>query len=88
MRIESTKIKPLGDKILIKIKREESKTATGIILTTKTPEKTDFGEVIATGTETDFKTGSIVLYDKFSGIPLDDDLIMISEDDVLAIYEE
>ncbi len=45
------KVKPLGDRILIKIQESESKTASGIIIPQTAQEKTQNGVVIAVGTD-------------------------------------
>ena len=41
------KVKPLGDRILIKIQESESKTASGIIIPQTAQEKTQNGVVVA-----------------------------------------
>ncbi len=46
-------VKPLGDRILIKIKESETKTAGGIIIPQTAQEKTQTGVVVAVGTDTD-----------------------------------
>ncbi|MCE1207907.1 MAG: co-chaperone GroES, partial [Spirochaetia bacterium] len=46
-------VKPLGDRILIKIKESETKTAGGIIIPQTAQEKTQTGVVVAVGTDKD-----------------------------------
>ena len=63
-------VKPLGDRILIKIKESETKTAGGIIIPQTAQEKTQTGVVVAVGTDTDVikvKAGDEVMYDKYAG---------------------
>ncbi len=96
------KIKPLGDRILVKPVVEEEKTKGGIVLPdTVSKEKPQVGEVLAVGpgrTNDDgktfpmqFKTGDKVIYAKYSGTDLkdddDEDYLLLSEKDILAILE-
>src|SRR6056297_2463375 len=97
--MEINKIKPLGDRILVKPIVEEEKTKGGIVLPdTVTKEKPQVGEVLAVGpgrTNDDgktfplnFKKGDKVIYAKYSGTDLkdssDEDYLLLSEKDVLA----
>ena len=43
------KVKPLGDRVLIKVQESESKTASGIIIPQTAQEKTQNGVVVAVG---------------------------------------
>jgi chaperonin GroES len=94
------KIKPLGDRILVKPLVEEEKTKGGIVLPdTVSKEKPQIGEVLAVGpgrTNDDgktfpmsFKKGDKVVYAKYSGTDLkdesDEDYLLLSEKDILAI---
>ena len=94
------KVRPLFDKILIKRKDEELKTAGGIIIPDTAKEKPLEGAVIAVGqgkltedgkiTPLDVKAGDTVLFGKWSGteIKVDgEDHLILQEDDVLAIVE-
>ncbi|MDH7484124.1 MAG: co-chaperone GroES, partial [Spirochaetales bacterium] len=63
-------VKPLGDRVLVKIKESETKTAAGIIIPQTAQEKTQTGVVVAVGTDTDaikVKVGDEVMYDKYAG---------------------
>jgi len=63
-------VKPIGDRVLIKIKESEDKTAGGIIIPQTAQEKTQTGIVIAVGTDADaikVKVGDEVMYDKYAG---------------------
>jgi len=92
------KIQPLGDKILVQRVAAESKTASGIFLPESAKEKPQEAKVIAVGTgkildngdRADFtvKKGDTVILSQWGGteIKLDDnDYIMLSEDEVLAV---
>ncbi len=91
------KIKPLGDRLIVKpIERETMKG--GIIIPDTAKEKPMEGEVVAAGpgkldnngkrTAMDVKVGDKVLYGKYSGteIKLDDETyLIIHQDEILGI---
>ncbi|MDD3656705.1 MAG: co-chaperone GroES [Atribacterota bacterium] len=96
------KIKPLGDRILVKPLQEEEKTRGGIVLPdTVSKEKPQVGEVLAVGPgrtndegkifPMQFKKGDKVIYAKYSGTDIkdddDEDYLLLSEKDILAILE-
>jgi len=96
----SLKLKPLGDRLIIKAVEEESTTTSGIVLPDSAKEKPQKGEVLAIGdgrvddngkrVPLDVQTGDHVLYSKYGGteIKVDgDDLLVLRESDVLAIVE-
>lgn len=88
-KIESGKVKPVDSRVLVKVIRQEAKTASGIILTVDAPEKTDFAKVLAVGPSVEnCEAGETVLFDKFAGLPFGDDLLMLEDSDVLAVYED
>ena len=69
--------RPLGDRILVKPKKTEDKTKSGIVLPDSAQEKPQEGEVIAAGEGAkdengkkipmEVKVGDTVLYSKYSG---------------------
>jgi chaperonin GroES len=92
------KIKPLGDKIVIRPVSGEMKLASGIVLPDTASEKPMHGEVLAVGSgrmldngtkvPMEVKVGDKVLYSKFGGTDIkinDEDLLILSERDVHAI---
>ena len=94
------KLRPLGDKILVKRLEAESKTKSGIVLPDAAKEKPRRGKVLAVGDgkRTDkgervavgVKKGDEVIFASYAGteIKLDNEEVMImSEDDILAIVE-
>jgi len=93
------KIKPLGDRVLIKPVEKEEKTKSGIYLPDSAKEERQEGEVIAVGTgkiregkkvELDVKVGDKVIYGKYSGeeIKIDtEEYKIVREDDIVAILE-
>ena len=92
------KLRPLGDKILVKRVEAESKTKSGIVLPDTAKEKPQRGKVLAAGDgrwdedgekriPLDVAEGDEVLYSKYGGteITVDgDDLLVLRESDVLA----
>ena len=89
------KLTPLADNVLLKHMEAAEKTASGIILTTATKEKSVIAEVIAAGPGTDdvkvtVKKGDKVVTGKFSGqeLKLDgEDYTICKLADILAIVE-
>jgi chaperonin GroES len=87
------KIKPLVDRVLVKIDEGETKTAGGLIIPQTAQEKTQMGTVIAVGDDKDaikVKPGDKVMYDKYAGtqIKVDGvDHLILKMADVVAIIE-
>lgn len=91
-------VKPLGDRVFVKVNASEDKTAGGILLPDVAKEKPQVGEIVAVGPgkrnddgsrqEPDIKVGDQVLYSKYSGTDVKlgtDDYVLLSEKDILAI---
>ena len=95
------KVKPLGDRVIIKPINEDITTKSGIVLPeTVDKEKPEKGEVIACGpgrmldngqiAPMSVKVGDKVMFKKYSPdeIKVDDqELLIISESDILGIIE-
>jgi chaperonin GroES len=87
------KIKPIGDRLLIKMEGVEEKTAGGIFIPQTAQEKTQIGKVVAIGDDKDVikvKTGQKVMYDKYAGtsVKVDgDEMLIVKMADVLAVLE-
>ena len=87
------KVKPLTDRVLVKIQESESKSAGGIIIPQTAQEKTQTGLVIAVGTDKDVikvKEGDKVMYDKYAGAQIKIDGVehlIVKMSDILAIIE-
>jgi chaperonin GroES len=94
------KLKPLGDRLIVKAIEEEETTASGILLPDTAKEKPQKGEVLAVGDgkvddngnrqPLDVAAGDTVLYSKYGGteIKIDgEDLLVLRESDVLAKVE-
>ena len=93
-----TKIRPLGDKILIQRMEAEEKTAGGILLPDTAKEKPKRGKVIAVGqgklledgkrAQLQVKKGDEVLFSSYAGTDITvgtKEMIIMSGDDILAI---
>ena len=88
-------IKPLGDRVVIKMVETEETTKSGIILTAAAKEKPQFAEVVAVGPGTkdvqmELSVGDRVIMSKYAGteIKLDgEEYIVLSQHDVLAIIQ-
>ena len=91
-------IKPLGDRVVIKVSEGDMKTASGIVLPDTAKEKPQEGEVVAVGTgkmldngtraQMEVKTGDRVIFSKYSGseVKVDEqNYLIIRESDILAI---
>lgn len=95
------KLRPLGDKIVVKAAPHEEKTKGGLVLPDTVKEKPVEGVVVAVGAgkvldngtrqAMDVKVDDRVIYSKYSGseVKLDgEDYLILSERDVLAIIEK
>ena len=89
------KLKPLFDRVVIKMVETEETTKSGIILTGSAKEKPQIAEVIAVGpglkdNKMQVKVGDKVITSKFSGteVKIDgEEYIIVKENDILAIVE-
>ena len=95
--INVSTVKPLGDRVFVKVSASEEKTSGGILLPDTAKEKPQVGEVAAVGpgkrnddgsyTELEVKVGDKVLYSKYAGTDIKlggDDYVLLSEKDILA----
>lgn len=93
-------IRPLGDKIVIRVIEDAEQTSGGIFIPDSAKEKSQKGEVIAVGAgkmnekserePMDVKVGDIVLFAKYAGTDVkvsDEVLKIMSVSDVLGIIE-
>ncbi|NJM27321.1 MAG: co-chaperone GroES [Pseudanabaena sp. RU_4_16] len=98
MSLNVSTVKPLGDRVFIKISEKEEKTAGGIFLPDTAKEKPQIGEIAAVGPgklddkgvrqPLEVKVGDKVLYSKYAGTDLKigtDDFVLLAEKDILAI---
>jgi len=92
-------IKPLADRVLIKIQKGEEKTKSGIILANVDKEKSQIAEVVAVGLggnvegnniEMDVKVGDKVIINKYAGTEIEyegQEYLIIKQYDILAIID-
>jgi chaperonin GroES len=92
-------IKPLGDRIVIKVLEKEERTKGGIVLPDTAKEKPQKGEVLAVGSgeivegkkvPLEVKVGDKIIFSKYAGteVKLDDEeYLILRQSDVLAILE-
>jgi chaperonin GroES len=91
-------VKPLGDRVFVKVSASEEKTAGGLYLPDTAKEKPQVGEVVAIGEgkrnedgsrqALEVKVGDKVLYSKYAGTDVKlgtDEYVLLSEKDILAI---
>ena len=88
-------IKPLADRVLIKMIESEETTKSGIILSSGSKEKPQVAKVIELGPGTEIikmyiKEGDKVIINKYSGTEVkyeDTEYTIVKQDDILAIVE-
>ncbi len=91
-------VKPLADRVFVKVSASEEKTAGGILLPDTAKEKPQIGEVVQVGSgkrnedgtrqELEVKIGDKVLYSKYAGTDIKlggDEYVLLSEKDILAV---
>lgn len=95
------KIRPLHDRVIVKRKEVESKSAGGIMLTGSAAGKSTRGEVLAVGRgrilengqvrALDVKVGDTVVFNDGYGVKTEkvdnDEVLIMSENDILAIVD-
>ncbi len=92
-------IKPLGDRVVIKMVESEETTKSGIVIPDSAKEKPQMAEVLAVGpggvvdgkeVKMEVKVGDKIIYSKYAGteVKLDDEeYIIVRHNDILAIVE-
>ena len=92
-------IKPLGDRVVIKMLESEESTKSGIVLPSSAKEKPQMAEVMAVGpggmvdgkeVRMEVKVGEKIIYSKYAGteVKLDDtEYIIVRQSDILAVVE-
>jgi len=93
-------IRPLQDRVIIRRMEEETTSPGGIVIPDSATEKPIKGEVVAVGKglaldngdirPLDLKVGDQVLFGKYSGteVKIDgEELLVMKEDDVMAVFE-
>ncbi len=93
------KLKPLGDRYIVKVLEQEDVTAGGIVLPEKAKEKPQEGEIMAVGTgktlddgtkvQMELKTGDKVVFSKYAGSEVKIDgveYMIMRQDDILGVF--
>jgi len=96
----TTKLRPLGDRVVIQPTPREEMTKSGIVLPDTAKEKPQEGKIIAAGPgrltdegkrePMDVKEGDVVLYAKYAGTQFKvdgEELLIVSQKDILAIVK-
>ncbi|TMG24311.1 MAG: co-chaperone GroES [Chloroflexi bacterium] len=96
-----TKLRPLGDRVVIQPTPREETTKSGIVLPDTAKEKPQEGKILAVGPgrilddgkreQIDVKQGQKVLYAKYAGTEFkvnEEDLLIVSQKDILAVVED
>jgi chaperonin GroES len=94
-------LKPLGDRVVVRPLDKEQTTKSGIVLPDTAKEKPQQGEILAAGSgrvkddgervPMDVKVGDKVLFAKYAGTEFkleSEDLLILSEKDILAVVAE
>jgi chaperonin GroES len=87
------KVKPLADRVMVKLEKNEAKTAGGIIIPDTAQEKTQAGVVVEVGDDKDVikvAPGQKVMYDKYAGTQIKIDGVehlILKMADVIAVIE-
>jgi chaperonin GroES len=89
------KVKPLGDRVLVKLEKSEAKTAGGIIIPDTAQEKTQQGTGVDVGPGDDkvkvtVKAGQKVMYDKYAGTQIKiegEEFLILKMGDIIAAIE-
>ncbi len=94
------KLRPLGDRVIVKRLDSERQTASGIVIPESASEKPDQGTVVAVGPgkrsddgtvlPLDLKVGDKVLFGKYAGqsVKVDgEEVLVIREEEILAVFE-
>ncbi len=92
-------IKPLGDRVVIKMLESEDSTKSGIVLPSSAKEKPQMAEVLAVGpggmvdgkeVTMEVKVGEKIIYSKYAGteVKLDgNEYIIVRQSDILAVVK-
>ena len=99
---KKTKLKPLGSRVVVKALEREEITKSGIVLPDTAKEKPQEGRILAVGPgdrhpdtgqriPVDLKEGDRVLFQKYAGTEFkldDEELLILSEKDILGLVED
>jgi chaperonin GroES len=87
------KVKPLADRVIVRLEKSEAKSAGGIIIPDTAQEKTQSGVVVEVGDDKEVikvSPGQKILYEKYAGTQIKIDGVehlILKMQDILAIIE-
>lgn len=91
------KLRPLGNRALVKRVKNEERTAGGIYIPDSAQEKAQKGHVVAVGAGTrdtsgnaipmQVNVGDVVYFGKYSGTEAGDEYLIIREDEILGVID-
>ena len=94
-------IRPLHDRVIVRKEEEKKTTASGLIIPDSSAEKPSKGEIVAAGKgkisaqgdliPLDVKVGDTVMFGQYSGSEItvgEETLLVMSEDEIVAVIEE
>ena len=94
-------IRPLHDRVIVRRVEEKKTTASGLIIPDSSAEKPSRGEIVASGKgktnaqgeliSLDVQVGDTVMFGQYSGSEItvgEETLLVMSEDEIVAIIEE
>lgn len=94
------RLQPLGDRVVVKREESEERTAGGIVLPDSAKDKPARGEIVSVGdgkllddgsrSTLQVKVGDRVIFSSYAGETFkvqDEELLLMREDDILAIIE-
>lgn len=98
MATVSVALKPLGDRVVVKVMEQEERTKGGIVLPDTAKEKPQQGKVVAVGpgrildngqrVAPEVKVGDVVIFAKYGGTEVEvdgEEYLVLRESDILAI---
>jgi chaperonin GroES len=85
-------IKPMGDRVLVRMEQIQEKTAGGIFIPQTAQEKTQIAEVLEIGSDETItvKKGDKVMYDKYAGTSVKangEEFLILHMSDILAVID-
>ena len=92
------KLRPLGDRVLVKRKESESKTEGGLYIPDSAQEKAQLGSVVSVGqgrlnndgsrAAVQVAVGDTIYFGKYSGTEAGTEYLIIREEEILGVLEE
>ena len=87
------KVKPIADRVVVKIQEMAQTSKGGIIIPQAAQEKTQVGKVVEVGDDKSItvKVGDVVMYNKYAGTAYSDEgenYLILKKDDLLAVIKK